>query len=182
MWIILSTSSFISLDGPWLVWGIWFIHIFLLLHYVADPWLILMWDLLYFHVVMIPWFMLWGIFIWCILFFEIPCCMLLGYFCCRCACVLLWHPFCALLVGCTPCMFLYHTDRSLLIESSSCRTFLRATPTWGPSSLYDRDIISCVHHFFWQHLMQWPTPPWLGPGDIVPPGWTPLTTAYVSMC
>ena len=39
-------------------------------------------------------------------------------------------------------LVLCHTDRSLLIESSSCGTSLRATPAWGHSSLYDRDIIS----------------------------------------
>lgn len=38
--------------------------------------------------------------------------------------------------------FLYHTNSSILIESSSCGTSLRATPAWGHSSLYDRDIIS----------------------------------------
>lgn len=87
---------------------------------------------------MIPCFMLWGIFTWCTLCFEIPYCMFLGYYCCRCACIFLWHLFCALLVGCAPCMFCVILI-GVLIESSSCGISLRTTPVWGPSYLYDRD-------------------------------------------
>jgi len=60
------------------------------------------------------------------------------------------HPFCAMLAGCSPCMFLYHTDRNLLIENSGYGISLRATPAWGHFSL----------NYYWEHLMQWPTPSW----------------------
>ena len=35
----------------------------------------------------------------------------------------------------------------------SCGISLRATPVLGNFFLYDGDIISCVHHIYWQHLM-----------------------------
>ena len=152
---VTSTSS----DGPWL-WGIWCVHVLLLYALCCtDPWLMLMQDFVYY---MLSWFLAWfdvESSMWCTggnnsscyaLRSLVVCCWDTLVFAMH---VSFWHRFCAMLVGCSSCMFLYHTDRSLLIESSSCVTSLIATPAWGNFSLYDRNIVSCVHHHYWQHLM-----------------------------
>lgn len=144
------------------------VHVLLLLHYAAwildwywckilfitcfhDSLLHVMWNLLYDVLVVI----IHHVMFWDPLLYDAR--ILLFITCCH-ACVLFRHPFCAMLARCSLCMFLCHADRSLLIENSSCGISLRATPGWGNFSLYDHNIISCVHHHYWQHLMQQPTP------------------------
>ena len=107
-------------------------------------------------------------------------CMLMGYSSCRHGC-LHWDPFYAILVGCSSCMSLFHTDRSLLTKSSCSGTSLGATPAWGnfpcmiaTSLLCTSSLLTTLNAAAYTIL----TP---GPGDVVPLGWTPLSMAYVFM-
>ena len=119
------------------------------------------------HVVMIPCFMLCGIFlydvravitlyvmIWDPLLYVAGILLFSSYMFCS------GNPFDAMLTGCSSCMFLYHTDRSLLIKDSSFAITLRATPMWGNFSLYDHNINCRVHQLYLKCLMQRPTPSW----------------------
>lgn len=129
---------------------------------------------------MVPCFMSWGMFIWCTLCFEIP------YWCFWDTLVLIVHLFffdipfvpfwrdahhacsCVILIG----VWLRVLVVENLLEPLLCEGLF-------PCMIETKNC--CVHHFYWQHLMQRPTPPSLGPEDIVPPGQTLLTTTYVFM-
>jgi len=109
------------------------------------------------------------------------CCMMMGYSGCRHACFH-WDPFYAMLAGCSSCMSLCHTDRSLLTESSCSGTYLGATPAWGnfpcmiaTSSLCTSSLLTTLNVATYTILT-------LGPEDVVPLRQTPLSTTYVLMC
>jgi len=94
----------------------------------------------------------------------------------------LWNPFCAILAGCSSWMFLCHTDRSFdwefqvveyLLEPLLCEgTFPYMIET---SSLCTSPLLTALNAATYTILT-------LGPGDVVPPRQTPLSTAYVFMC
>lgn len=109
------------------------------------------------------------------------CCMLMGYSVC-CHVCLHWDPFYAMLAGCSSCMSLCHTDRSILTKISCNGASLGAILAWGnflciiaTSPICTSSLLVALNAVSYTIL----TP---GPGDVVPPRRTPLSMDYVFMC
>ena len=138
VWIVFSKDMNIHFFRWPVVWGIWFFHLFLLYTLCCtNPWLMLMQDLVYY---MLSWFIVWcdvEYSMWCTCYHDLSCYVLrsIVVFWWDIVVVIMhvlhWDPCYAMLTGCSSCMFLCHTDRSLLTESSNTGTYLIATPARG---------------------------------------------------
>jgi len=126
-----STLTAFTSNGPWW-WGIWCVHVLLISALCCtDPWLMIDAGSCLLHVVMIPCFMLCGIFLcdvisvitlyvmlWDPLLYVVGILLLSS-----CMCFSLTSLLCHV-GGMRTMLVLCHTDKSLLIESSSCGTSL----------------------------------------------------------
>ena len=177
-----STSS----DGPWL-WGIWSVFMYFFCYELCytDPYLMFdegSFSLLVF--IILAWCDAESS-MWCTCCHDFSCyvlrsicCMLMGYSC-YCHSCLNWDPFCAMLAGFSSCKSLSHTDRSILTESSCSGTSLGATPTWAHPPCMIATSSICTSSLLKTLNATTNTILTSGPGDVVPPGWTLLSTAYV---